>query len=79
MTQFKVIRAGEDAMLTEEEMWLGVIQVDGVTHGYASDPTVCAVFVQDRWITLSWDAPDLDPFDGDVEQAARYLVQLSQS
>lgn len=72
----KIVRRRKPLMTEPGEMFLGSIDVDGLTYAYASDPTVCAVFIAGRWFTQRWDTPSLDRFHGDVEQAARHLTSI---
>jgi hypothetical protein len=71
----KIIRRRKPIMTEPGEMFLGTVDVDGVTYAYASDPTVCAVYSAGRWFTQRWDTT-LDRFHGDVEQAARHLANI---
>jgi hypothetical protein len=75
----KIVRRRSPLMTEPGEMYLGTIDVEGLTYAYASDPTLCAVYVAGRWFTMRWDAPTADRFHGDVEQMAANLVHIHKS
>ncbi len=72
----KIIRRRKPILTEPHEMYLGTVDVDGIPFAYASDPTLCGVFVGGRWFTMRWDAPTADRFHGNVEQMASNLVHI---
>jgi hypothetical protein len=71
----KIVRRRKTIMTEPGEMYLGTVTIEGLTYAYASDPTLCAVFIGGRWFTQRWDTT-LERFGGDVEQAARHLANI---
>lgn len=75
----KIVRRRQPILTEPGEMYLGTVDVDGLTYAYASDPTLCGVFFAGRWFTMRWDAPTADRFHGDVEQMAANLVHIHKN
>ena len=75
-TRPKIVRRRRPIMTEPGEMFLGTVDVDGQTYAFASDPTLCGVYVTGRWFTMRWGSPTADRFNGDVEQMARNLINI---
>jgi hypothetical protein len=78
-TNIKIVRRRRPLMTEPGEMYLGTIDVDGLTYAYASDPTLCGVYIAGRWFTMRWDTPTADRFHGDVAQMARNIVNIHKT
>lgn len=72
----KIIQGRELLERQPREMALGSVDVDGFHYAFASDATVCGVFIGGRWFTLRWETPTARRFHGDVQQAARHLANI---
>lgn len=66
-------------VLTDDEIYLGVIKTPWGLSPYASGPQLMAVFVGDRWFTQRWDTKAGERIGDDVEQFARRLVGIHQA
>jgi len=75
----KLVRRRQPVLTEPGEMYLGTVDIDGATYAYASDPTLCGVYIYGRWFTMRWDVPTADRFNGDVEQMAANLVHIHKN